>query len=127
MSASTNAPATVEIRHSRLLVLVLGVAATAAAITWVLTAYVADDTAQRSVSAPTAASSPKPSAAQPADAVASAGAGTWGVTASKRKGMLSSLTPQERQYLRAMTAVCSVVMCPPNQGLAAMVGLRPHK
>ena len=110
MSISTTIPETVEIRRSRLLGLVAGVAAVAAAITWALTAYAVGDMGQQSVSAPVVSSS-IPSPGHPA------------AISAPRANALSSLSPQEQSYLKAMTAVCSVVMCPPNERLAARLGI----
>jgi hypothetical protein len=47
---------------------------------------------------------------------------TQGVTTPIRKNVLSSLTSQERRYLKSMTAVCSVVLCQPDEWLAARLG-----
>jgi hypothetical protein len=64
MNVSTTIPATVQIRRSRLVGLVAGVAAVAAAITWAVLAFAVDtgtETAQRQiVSAPPVVSSPIP-------------------------------------------------------------------
>jgi hypothetical protein len=38
-----------------------------------------------------------------------------------------SLSPQERGYLEVMTAVCSVVMCQPNERFAARLGFAARK
>jgi hypothetical protein len=99
MSVSTTIPATVEIRRSRLLALVGGVAVVAAAITGALTAY-AVDTGQPAVPVPRA------------------------VVSSPNRSNLSWLTPQERSYLQQMTPVCAVLMCQPDEWVGPHLDFR---
>jgi hypothetical protein len=146
MSVSTTIPATVEIRRSRLLGLMVGVATVAAAIAWALTAYALGDQGRRSVSGRAVMSSPtwasvlsslSPQersyleamtavcsvAVCPPEERLAARLGIASISAPRRANVLSSLSPQERSYLKAMTAVCSVVMCQPNDQFAAVAGL----
>ena len=57
--------------------------------------------------------------AQPAAAVA---ATVDPLAASRLTGLLSSLSPQELSYLKSMTAVCSAVLCQPDEWLVARLG-----
>jgi hypothetical protein len=44
------------------------------------------------------------------------------LASSRLTGLLSSLSPQEGSYLKSMSAVCSVVLCQPDEWLAARLG-----
>jgi hypothetical protein len=144
MDVATTAPAAVQIRRTRLVGLVVGVAAVAAAIAWALTAYALGDTGRRSLSAPAATptwasvlASLRPQersylemmtavcsvAVCPPEEQLAARLGLASTSAPERSSPLSSLSPQERSYLKTMTAVCSVVMCQPDERFAARLGL----
>src|SRR5262245_29675955 len=124
VNASATIPTTIEIRRSRLLGLIGGVAAVAAAVTWAVSAYAVDSGAKTTYSgvAPTSAatvtSSPIPSTGY-LDAVTSpektsvqaitsltpqqlaAAFGTDFETAA----VLARLTPSERSYVKSIMAM----------------------
>jgi hypothetical protein len=54
--------------------------------------------------------------------VAVVGATVDPLASSSLTGLLSSLSPKERSNLKSMTAVCSVVLCQPDEWLAARLG-----
>jgi len=57
-----------------------------------------------------------------AEPVAAVAATVDPLASSRLTGLLASLSPQERSYLKSMTAVCSVGLCQPDELLAARLG-----
>jgi hypothetical protein len=122
MNVSASIPATVQIRRSRLLVLVAVVAALAAAVTWVVVALVFHSgTSDAASNARTSVAVHVSSAAQDARSVPSlmsltparlaAGAlGTGYTLPSAQSGptmasVLASMSPQTRRYTKAVMAL----------------------
>ena len=87
MNISTTAPTTIEIKRSRLLGLIGGVAAVAAAVTWAVSSYAVDDGVKAT----------QPSSAQTSAAVVSS---PIPVT-----GYLEAVTGREGKWVRAITSM----------------------
>ena len=105
MNVSTTIPTTVQIRRSRLLGLVGGVAAVAAFVTWAVTAFAVDNgttSAQKSVPAQPAVVSLAIPASGYLDALRSASLGSAAIPAS---GYLDALRSSSTGYLNAIISM----------------------
>jgi len=86
MNVSTTIPATVQIRRSRLLGLIGGVAALAAAVTWALSAYAVDTSEKAQVAATGVA--------------ATSGATALSAQEQRALDLVNSLTPDQLRGIR---------------------------